>query len=224
VSRLPDRLVYLVTDRRQLTPEARTTREEIAALEAWLDEAIGVVDVVQVRERDLDAAPLLHLVTRLARRAEDSPTRVVVNDRADVAVAAGADGVHLRADGVPVARVRVLGPAGWLVGRSAHTLSEVGGAGGADYVIFGTVFTSASKAAGTRAAGVDALRAAAGTSRAPVIAIGGIDPERASRCVEAGAGGVAAIGIFLPPGRTPISRGIQVAAEELRRAMTRQKA
>ena len=85
---------------------------------------------------------------------------MLVNDRADVAIAAGADGVHLRADGPPVARVRTLASRDWIVGRSVHSVAEARAASqdGADYLLFGTVFPAGSKAGGPEDAGSPALR------------------------------------------------------------------
>jgi thiamine-phosphate diphosphorylase len=219
---LPRPCVYLVTDRRRLAPDARTIRDEIAALDAWLDDALDAgVDVIQLRERDLDGGPLRDLTARLCDRARDRSTRILVNDRADVALAAGAHGVHLRADSAPIDRVRTLGPDDWIVGRSVHTASEARAAGvaGADYVLFGTMFTGGTKGDPDRPAGLDAFTDAANASRAPVLAIGGIDPDRAASCVAAGAAGVAAISIFLPQGRAPLAMGVARAVETLRHAM-----
>jgi thiamine-phosphate pyrophosphorylase len=217
--RLP--AVCLVTDRRLLTPDARTTADEIANLEAFVDEAIGAgVDMVQVRERDLDAAVLRSLVARIMSRAAGGATCVLVNDRADVAIAAGAAGVHLRADGAPVDRARSLGPPGWIVGRSVHSAAEVDASQAADYLFFGTVFPSATKLAGAAAPhGLAALGDAVRRSRVPVLAIGGIDATSARRCREAGAAGVAAIGVFLPSGRAPGARGPADAVRELKAAV-----
>jgi thiamine-phosphate diphosphorylase len=210
--------ICLVTDRRQLSPDARTAAEEIQALSRWIDEALDLVDLIQIRERDLEGARLLALASDVALRAQGTRTAVVVNDRADVALAAGADGVHLRADGPAADRVRAIGPRGWIVGRSIHSVDEAA-TSGADYVIFGTVFQSRSKPQGP-IQGIERLQAAARASRAPVLAIGGIDPGRAGECWRAGAAGVAAIGLFLPEGRAAGSLGITRAVEALRAAMT----
>ena len=217
---LPRPCVYLVTDRRRLAPDARTIHDEIVALDAWLDDALDAgVDVIQLRERDLDGGPLRDLTARLCDRARGRSTRILVNDRADVAAAAGAHGVHLRADSAAIDRVRTLGPGDWIVGRSVHTASEARAAGVADYVLFGTMFAGGTKGDPDHPAGLDALTDAANASRAPVIAIGGIDPDRAASCVAAGAAGVAAISIFLPQGRAPLAMGVARAVETLRQAM-----
>src|SRR5882672_5979081 len=159
-------MVHLVTDRRQLAPDARTTRDEIAALERWLDDAIDAgVDAIQIRERDLDAAVLRSCVSRIVARARGRRTAVLVNDRADVAIVAGAGGVHLRASGAPEARVRAIGPSGWIVGRSVHDIDEVRRHETADYLLFGTMFESRSKPAGSPVQGMEALRRAVAATR-----------------------------------------------------------
>ena len=209
-------LVCLVTSRRQLTPDARTTNDEVVALERWLDEAIGRVDLIQIRERDLDVRVLHALVRGVAGRARGGTTTVVVNDRADIARAAGAGGVHARVSGPSIARVRPLGPPGWVLGRSVHSVEEVLAEPAADYLVFGTVFPSGSKGAAVPGQGIGALAAAVRATRLPVLAIGGVDPRRAAECREAGAAGVAAIGLFLPPGRAVGALGITRAEEALR--------
>ncbi len=220
MTRLPTPCLCLVTDRRQLAPDARTVAAEIAALERWLDEALAAdLDLIQIRERDLDARDLLALTRRLIARRADRAPRIVVNDRADVALASDADGVHLRADGPPVAAVRALGPEAWVVGRSVHGLDEIRAHAAADYLFFGTVFPDGSKGADARVQGLDALARAAAASRAPLVAIGGITPERAREAVARGAAGVAAIGVFLPPSRHPAALGPVEGARAIRAAI-----
>jgi thiamine-phosphate diphosphorylase len=217
-------LVCLVTNRHALAPDARTQHDEFAALEAQCDEAADAgVDFIQLRERDLEAADLQRLTSRLLSVTRGR-TKLIVNDRADVARAAGADGVHLRGDGPPVAVVRQLAPPGWTIGRSIHSTAEAreageaGSAGAADYLVFGTVFPSRSKSSGAPAAGVAALAAAAAASTVPVLAIGGVTSENAARCREAGAAGVAAIEMFLPAGCAPSARGPRGAMAAIRAA------
>jgi thiamine-phosphate pyrophosphorylase len=212
---LPDRSVCLVTDRRRTSPGARTTAAEIAGLEVLLDEAIEAgVDLIHVRERDLDAGRLRDLVVRLMARASGR-TRIVVGDRVDVAVAARADGVHVRGDGPDVRRVRGLLEDGALVGRSVHLGDPPGAGEGADYVIFGPVYQTASKPEGWHPAGVEGLRQAVAAG-GRVVAIGGITPDRVAACLAAGARGVAGIGIFLPPDRWPGGLGPAAAARALK--------
>jgi thiamine-phosphate diphosphorylase len=206
-----------VTDRRRLSPDARTVRDQLVELERWADEAYGRVELLHLREPDLDGRTLWALAGRLAARAAGSGTRVVVNDRADVARSSGAAGVHLKAAGPPGARVRAFCGATAVVGRSIHDPDEARRGEGLDYFVFGTVFPSASKP-GIAGLGLAGLRAAASAAAIPVLAIGGVTPELAASCVEAGAWGVAAIGLFLPPGREPGSLGFDAASDALRRA------
>lgn len=220
--RLPAPCLCLVTDRRQLAPDARTTSHEVAALERWLDDALSAdVDLIQIRERDLDARELGALTRRVLANRGDRAPRIVVNDRADVALAAGADGVHLRGDAPGVDAVRTLGPASWLIGRSVHTIDEVREHAAADYLFFGTVFPGGSKGASAPTQGLEALARAAAASTVPLIAIGGITPARARDAIMHGAAGVAAIGVFLPPGRQPTSLGPIAGARAIREAMYR---
>jgi thiamine-phosphate pyrophosphorylase len=210
----------LVSSRRALSPEARTVAEELAALERFLDQAIGAgVDLIQVREPDLEARVLERFVAGVAKRADGTGVRVVVNDRLDVALAASAAGVHLRSDGPPPVRVRDVCPPGFAIGRSVHSAAETAGlAEHVDYLLFGTVFESRSKRAGSPVAGLDELRRAVAATPAPVLAIGGITPARARACLETGAAGVAAIGVFLPEGRAAGGLGVERAVRELRAA------
>jgi thiamine-phosphate pyrophosphorylase len=220
VTTLPRPAVYLVTDRRRLTPDARTTADELRALEALLVDALDAgVDAIQIREPDLDAAALLALVRRIVARAAGLPTGVLVNDRVDVAMAARAHGIHLRGDGFPVGEVRQLEP-DWIIGRSVHGTERLDVHRAADYLLFGTVYATASKPANWPIAGIRGLEAAVSRSAVPVLAIGGITPARARDCHRAGAAGVAAIGLFLPEGRTPDALGVRRAIADLRAAMT----
>ena len=191
----------LVTDRRRLSPEARSFEAERRALVEQSRRAIAAgVDLIQVRERDLDAAELAALVAELVSVTAGSATRVVVNDRIDVALASDAAGVHLRGDSVPIEAARRLLPPPRLVGRSIHTVEEARAAAGADYLIAGTVFPSASKtgnACSVELLGLDGLRAIVKASAVPVLAIGGITPDRIADVLSAGVAGIAAIGLFI---------------------------
>lgn len=186
-------LSHFVTDRRRfgLSVDALIERAARAARDG--------VAVIQVRERDLADRDLAALVRRVVG-AVGPATLVLVNDRPDVALAAGAHGVHLRADSMPGRRVRAMTPPGFVVGRSVHDLAEAAAAeaeGGYDYLLFGTVFASAGKPPGHRIAGLEALREVCRRSSVPVIAIGGIDRSRIALVEQAGAAGFAAVGMFM---------------------------
>jgi thiamine-phosphate pyrophosphorylase len=181
--------VCLVTDRRRADPIAQARHAAAAG-----------IDLVQVRERDLDAAPLTALVRQIVDAVRRSATRVVVNDRLDVALVSGAHGVHLRADSIPVAAARRLAPSAFLIGRSIHSPDEAVAADGADYLIAGTAFPSASKPETTDLLGEDGLRRIVQATRIPVLAIGGIGGDTIGAVARAGAAGIAAIGLFAVPG------------------------
>ena len=158
------------------------------------------IDLLQVRERALNDRELLASL-RLAAAVPGAASRLVVNDRLDLALAAGAAGVHLPGASVPPSIVRTITPADFLVGTSVHSVDEarrIEGAGGCDYLIFGTVFPSASKP-GTPAAGVAALGEVCRAVALPVLAIGGITVANAREAAAAGAAGVAAISLFEGP-------------------------
>jgi thiamine-phosphate pyrophosphorylase len=160
----------------------------------WL-QALGAAGVgaVQIREKDLEDGPL-YALARLARSLLPPATRVLVNGRLDIALAAGADGAHLPADGLPAAPLRARFGAGPLLGRSTHTLEEVERARdeGVDYVTFGPVWATPGKA---DPVGPGALARAAALG-VPVYALGGVTLERLGEAAAAGATGVAAIRLF----------------------------
>lgn len=171
------------------------------------------IDFIQVRERDLDAAELAAIVTVVVRTARASSTRVLVNDRLDVALACGAGGVHLRADSMSASRVRAIAPAGFVIGRSVHSVEEaVQSAADVDYLIAGTVFRTLSKPDRHSVIGLDGLAAIAGHVSVPVLAIGGVTLDSVGSIARAGASGVAAIGLFAGPRSL-----VEVAAEARRR-------
>jgi thiamine-phosphate diphosphorylase len=195
-------MLCLVTDRRRLAgrdlPLARA-RECLVAQAHHAAEA--GVDVVQVRERDLQAAELTAVVRAMLAATRGTQTRVIVNDRLDVAVACGADGVQLRGDSIPVAEARRLAPPPFVIGRSVHSVDEALAAANADFLIAGTVFPSLSKDESTTLLGVDGLRAIARAVPIPVLAIGGVTEAGVGQIAHAGAAGCAAIGLFMDSNR-----------------------
>jgi thiamine-phosphate pyrophosphorylase len=194
--RAPASICY-VTDRRAISGADRDRERHLLALVSAA--ARGGVDFVQVRERDLDAAALRRLVRACLEAVAGTSCRILVNDRIDVAVATEAAGVHLRGDSVPTRRARdLLGPAR-IVGRSIHSVEEAYDAdtdGGADYLLFGTLFHSTSKPADVSPAGVHMLARTVASTDLPVLAIGGITLDTVAAVAAAGAAGFAGVGFF----------------------------
>ena len=161
--------------------------------------AAGEVRWIQIRETDLDARELIDLV-RAAGNALASPhaAKIIVNTRMDVAMAAGAQGLHLPAGSPAPSEFRKMAPNGFLVGVSCHFIEEVKRAAdeGADYVLFGPVFAPISKSSDLAPRGLDGLHEAAQAVKIPLLALGGITQENSQSCIDAGAAGVAGISMF----------------------------
>lgn len=165
------------------------------------------VDWIQIREKDLPGRELAVLARSALDRVRNSGTRIFVNDRMDVALAAGARGVHLGENSLPVREAcrlreeffaRRAQPPDFLIGVSCHSLESVLAAarGGADYVYFGPVFETPSKISYGPPQGVEALAEVCRAVQIPVLAIGGITLANAFDCLAAGAAGLAAIRLF----------------------------
>ena len=171
-------------------------RDDLAQLPALADAG---VDGFQVRAKTYDGRALLALVRDVAAAVRPHGATVIVNDRLDVALAAGVDGVHLGAADLPVAEARRIAP-DLLIGATCRTRAAVEQAAtaGADYAGFGPVFATTSKPGLPDPLGTDAVASAAGVL--PLVAIGGIDAGNARTVREAGAHGVAVIsGIWRQP-------------------------
>jgi thiamine-phosphate pyrophosphorylase len=173
-----------------------------ALLEAIRRAAAAGVDWIQIREKDLEARPLAALVRRAIDATRRTGARILVNDRLDVALAAGAAGVHLGEWSLPVETVaewrRSSGRAEFQIGVSCHSIEAARAAErrGADYIFFGPVFSTPSKASFGPPQGIERLRQVCAAVRIPVLAIGGVNLENAASCMDAGAAGLAAIRLF----------------------------
>ena len=214
-------MICLVTDRRRLSPDGGASARGLIDLVRAA--ASAGIDIIQIRELDLAARELAALVTACVAVARGTPARIVVNDRADVAIAAGAHGVHLRGDSMSPVHARRLLPEGAAVGRSVHSPDQahaVAREGGVDYLIFGTLFPTESKPSHARIATLDELTAASRAARAfgiPLLAIGGITVDNARQAAVAGAAGVAGIGLFVPPANVAVHQHVAGVAAALRR-------
>jgi thiamine-phosphate pyrophosphorylase len=179
--------LYLITDR------AASPRPLVDVVEECLGAGLRAV---QLREKDLEVRALLALAAPLREATRHHGARLLINDRADVALAAGADGVQRTHASLPVAALREITPPGFLIGASAHSTAEgcEAAAQGADFVVYGPVYDTPSKRRFGAPQGLAALEAAAAASTRPVLAVGGITPERVGEVRAAGAAGVAVIG------------------------------
>ncbi len=186
-----------ITDRHTL-PSGRTLLDSISSnLQAG-------ADWIQIREKDLSPRELYDLVRAAIALPNPRNVAILVNARVDVALAAGAAGVHLPSNSPAPRSWRGLVPKGFLIGVSCHTREEVQTAGeqGADYVVFGPVFSPLSKGSDLVPRGLDGLTESVAATDIPVLALGGVTNQNAGLCIAAGAKGIAAISLFqslIPP-------------------------
>jgi len=183
--------LYLITDRQQTggRPLAEVVRR---ALE-------GGVRAVQLREKDLSSAALYRLAAELRSITSDFDARFIINDRPDIALAVGADGVHIGVNSLPVVAARRLLGQDKIIGYSAHGIDEAlrAQADGADFVTFGPLYPTPSKAAYGEPCGVKKLAEAVSALDIPVIALGGISPANITEALSADVQGVAVISAIL---------------------------
>lgn len=183
--------LYLVTDRN------RTGGRSLLAV---MEEALEAgVRAVQLRERDLTTHELLSLAERMRTMTDLSGASLLINDRIDVCLAVSADGVHLRADHLPISVVRrLLGPKR-LIGVSCHSVQEVITADkeGADFVVLGPIYETPSKRSYGQSLGLNVLKSAAACSTIPIFAIGGIQVHRIQEVLKSGVSGIAMISSIL---------------------------
>jgi thiamine-phosphate pyrophosphorylase len=222
-------LLYYITDRAQF-PGSQSEKHE-RLLTTVTAAARAGIDLIQLREKDLSARELETLVRAMMQGLKEYPqTRLLVNSRTDVAIAAGAHGVHLPANDISASEARVIfakaGVVHPVIAVSCHTAAEIALAEshGADFAVFGPVFEKAAvfEMVGsekalikTHAAGLACLREAcnrpaAAAARMPVLALGGVTLENAALCVASGAAGIAAIRLFQ-------TQDVSHAIEKLRR-------
>ncbi|MDX2177369.1 MAG: thiamine phosphate synthase, partial [Candidatus Sumerlaeia bacterium] len=177
-----------ITDRRLADGAADLVRRCEALCE-------GGADAILLREKDLPAGELLALARALREATAAHGALLLVADRLDAALAAGADGCHLGRASLPLEAARALVPPGFILGASCHSAEELEEAArsGADYAFLSPVFAPNSKAGG-EPLGLERFAALAAECPLPVLALGGLDAERARACRAAGADGVAAIG------------------------------
>jgi thiamine-phosphate pyrophosphorylase len=189
----------LVTDRSQVT----------GTLEEAVETCLGAgLKAVQLREKDLGARDLLSIARALRESTRRCGAKLIVNDRADVALGVEADGVHRGGTSLPVSALRAIcsppiGPPGFLIGASVHSVAEAlaAEAEGADFLLFGPVYDTLSKRRYGPPQGLPALERVASAVHLPVMAVGGVTPARVADVTRAGASGVAVIAAILGAAR-----------------------
>lgn len=178
---------YLITDRSQCASDS---------LETHIDKACGAgLKAVQLREKDLSDKELFELAKKLRKVTERYNTKLFINDRVDIALMVGADGVHAREDSMSVDEIKKVNNNDLWVGRSTHSLESAKQAekNGADFILFGPIFDTPSKRKYGRPKGLVALQEIKHFMKIPVFAVGGIDLDKAERCLDYNADGLAGI-------------------------------
>ena len=195
-------ILYLIT--RGASTEATTSdsREFKQVLDQVSAAVTAGIDLIQLREKRLTARVLFELTSRAATIARGSQTRLLVNDRADIAAAAHAHGVHLTTQSIDAHTIRRTFGKEFLIGASTHSLAEALAAkdDGADFVVFGPIFETPSKTEYGSPLGIDRLaEAGRELGEFPLLALGGITAENAALSLKAGASGLAGISLFSQP-------------------------
>ncbi len=202
---VPDYSLYLVTD--------RSLSRGRATIEVVREAVAGGATCVQLREKACGAREFLEEARALRAATRELGVALIVNDRVDVALAVGADGVHLGQRDMPIADARRLGPPGWIIGVSAESVEDAVRAEreGADYIGVSPVFATSTKADHAPPLGLEGLRAIRAAVGIPLVAIGGLHAGNARAVVRAGADGVAVVSAVVS------ADSPRAAAEELRR-------
>ncbi len=183
-------LFYYVTDSGRITG---------AAFHACIRRALEWgADFIQVREKHVSDRALFELTRRIVKLAGQTKCRILVNGRADIALAAGAHGVHLPSNSLHVSDIRPWLPKNFLIGISVHSISEVKSAceEGVDYVLLGHLFPTPSKSGYGSPLGLDKMRQVCSGFPVPVFGLGGINADRIESVINSGAVGVAGISLF----------------------------
>ncbi len=211
-------MLCLVTDRRRLGAAVGAPPEDwLEVLRIQVESAVRAgIDLVQIREPDLEAGALAAFVRSIAVNSREQTTKILVNDRLDVALAAGAGGVHLKESSFALEHARRLSPPGFTIGCSVHTPLTAAARRSADFLIAGTVLPTVSKAAADYLEwkGLElVVEAARGT---PVLGIGGLDLGSIPMLATTGAAGLAGVGAFIPTAGQDAAEFVQKRVIDMR--------
>ncbi len=192
-------ITYLITRGEAMSENFASAKKQILDIIALAIEEN--VSLIQIREKQLSARLLCELTEAAVALTRGSSTKVLVNDRADIAMACGADGVHLTSNSIPVNVIRSMVPAGFVVGVSTHSSGDIMAAAqhGADFAVLAPVFATPGKGEPN---GLDMLAdSCEATLPFPILALGGVDESNFTTVLDAGAAGFAAIRAMNEPKR-----------------------
>ncbi len=201
---LPEKILCVVTDRTIFDTGGAPPEPKL--IDAVRGAVSGGANMVQLREKGLAGRDLLSLAFELRRITQDRAL-LIINERVDIAIAAGADGVQLGEQSMSISAARYVGEDRLLIGRSVHDIygAQDAAGDGADFLIAGTIFASRSHP-GMGAAGTALISEITDSVSTPILGIGGITAANAADVIAAGASGVAVIGAILAPGATSNAR------------------
>ena len=180
----------------------------------------GGADVIQLRDKTMGGRRLMEQAVQIRRLTKEAKKLFIVNDRLDIALACGADGVHLGQEDMALADARRLAPRPFIIGTTVHDVDEAKEAerGGADYLGLSPIFSTGSKADAGAACGVGMIAAVKNAVSVPVVAIGGIGPSNARDVLGAGADGLAVISaVVSQPDIAAAARRLKAVISEYRR-------
>ena len=213
-------ILYLITrgaTSEKTSPESPEFQNILTQIRAA---AAAQIDLVQIREKRLSARVLFELAEQAVEITRASSTRILVNDRADIAAGAGAHGVHLTTQSLDIAVIKNSFARNFLIGASTHSWEEAQQAyeQGANFIVFGPIFSTKSKEQFGPPQGLEKLSDVCGNLDGfPVLALGGVSESTARECFAAGAGGVAGISLFSEPAALEsVAGAIRKCAEEIR--------
>jgi thiamine-phosphate pyrophosphorylase len=188
----PDFKLYLITDRRFFNAQCSMYMTMETALEAG-------VRAIQLREKDLSVRQLFDMAVWMRELTGEYGAKLFINDRVDVALSVGADGVHLGINSIPAHAVRKISGDKLIVGVSTHSVQEAEAAenDGADFVTLGPIYETPSKLKYGKPIGVDTVREARSRTSIPLFVVGGIKSDRVKEVMDAGADGIAMISAIL---------------------------